>query len=134
VQPKLLVVEDDINLMNAMVAAATTRGYVAIGTVDASEVQQRVREFHPNIVLLDLRMGQYDGRDLLGWIKTEPETAATTVVIVSAMDDPHTVGLCLAYGAADFVSKPIAPSRLFDRLELLEQGLVSFDRLPTEPD
>jgi two-component system KDP operon response regulator KdpE len=114
---KLLVVDDDIDVVIVVVAEAKARGFVAIGTMDPTEVPRRLREYRPDVVLLDLRMGSHDGRDVLARIKADTETAGTVVIVISGADDPHTVALCRGYGAADFVRKPFVMEELFRRIE-----------------
>lgn len=113
----ILVVDDDIDIVECVLVEAHARRMHATGTVDATEVRARIGESRPALVLLDLRMPKVDGRDVLAMIKSDPETAGIVVIVMSAMDDPLTVELCLRYGAADFVRKPFALDDLFGRIE-----------------
>jgi DNA-binding response OmpR family regulator len=115
--PKMLVVDDDIEIVVLVVAEARARGYDATGTIDPTEVLGRVRAHRNDIVVLDLQMGRHDGRDVLSRLKADAGTALAAVVVISALDDPHTIALCRSYGAADFVIKPFDVAQLFRRIE-----------------
>jgi DNA-binding response OmpR family regulator len=114
---RLLVIDDDAKVVKSMVALAATRGYTASGVSNPDQISDRVRDFCPDIIVLDLQMGRHDGRDVLRKIKSGADTADTIVIIASAVSDPFTIDLCRDYGAADYMCKPFYPSELFDRLE-----------------
>lgn len=120
---KLVIVDDNDELVAMLVRAAVERGYDATGVADASEGLRRVRALRPDVVLLDLRMPGLDGRDLLARLKSDPSVGETTVIVLTGMSDSHTRELCLAYGAADFVSKPIDLEDLFRRVAALPRRL-----------
>ena len=129
-QRTMLVVDDDVDIVICVVAEAKARGYHAIGTIDPREIFKRLLAHRPDVVVLDVRMGRYDGRDVLAQIKANAETAATVVIVISGMEDPHTISLCRAYGAADFVPKPFILDELFRRIE---RALQPRSRRNTEP-
>jgi len=131
-QPTMLVVDDDVDIVICVVAEAKARGYGAVGTIDPTEVRQRVREHRPDVLVLDLQMGRHDGRDVLAQIKANAETATTVVVVISGLDDPHTITLCHAYGAADFVRKPFHLDDLFRRIELALRARPRIDIRPRD--
>jgi len=120
-QRKLLVV-DEVEAVIAIVAEAKSRGYCAIGTTDPMEVPRRVRDQRPDVVLIELRLGKHDGRDVLARLKSDPETDASAVIVLSTLDDPHTIELCRNYGASDFVLRPFTLEDLFRRIELVLRG------------
>jgi len=114
----ILVVDDDVDVIECLVHAAHDRGYHIVGTTDPTGVVHYVRQKRPHLLLLDLRMPKLDGRDILAALKSDPEVT-TAVVVMSGMDDPLTIDLCLRYGVADFVRKPFELADLFRRLELV---------------
>ena len=114
----LLVVDDDVDMIECVVKAAHDRGFHVVGTTDPTGVVHYVREKRPQLLLLDLRMPKLDGRDILAALTSDPDVT-TTVVVMSGMDDPLTIDMCLRYGAADFVRKPFELASLFRRLELV---------------
>jgi CheY-like chemotaxis protein len=67
----------------------------------------------PALILLDNRLPDSDGKQVLLHLRATPATAAIPVVILSGDSNPVTVRQLLAAGAADFLGKP------FDRHQLL---------------
>lgn len=123
---RLLFVDDEIELMLALVAAARARGYVASGTIDARDVLPRVESTCPDLVVLDLRMPPHDGRDLLAKLRALP--MAPQVLVLTGMLDEHTEHLCRAYGATDVVRKPFELADLFRRIERATSVVTSARR------
>jgi CheY-like chemotaxis protein len=60
----------------------------------------------PALILLDNRLPDASGEQVLGQLAATPATAAIPVVILSGDSSPATVGELLAAGAADFLAKP----------------------------
>jgi DNA-binding response OmpR family regulator len=114
-RPRLLVIDDEIELLLLLVAAARERGYEATGTIDPRTVLPRVRAAPPDVVLLDLRMPCLDGRDLLARMREVAKPPA--VIVVTGWLDELTDDLCRAYGAVDLVRKPFDLDDLFRRVE-----------------
>jgi PAS domain S-box-containing protein len=83
---------------------------------DGAEVVARALAESPDLILLDLLLGNGSGWDVLAQLKAEPRTRAIPVVVISAIDE-RARGLAL--GAADYLVKPIARTDLQRVLPLL---------------
>ena len=68
----------------------------------------------PALILLDNRLPDATGAQVLGQLAAAPATAAIPVVILSGDSSPVTVGELLAAGAADFLAKPFDIHQLLD--------------------
>jgi DNA-binding response OmpR family regulator len=112
---KLLIVDDEVDLVVVLVRMARDHGYDASGTIDPGDVMQIVRASRPDVVLLDLHMPRIDGRDLIARIVAEPTSPA--VIVMSGWIDELTRELCRAYGAVDIVRKPFEIDDLFRRID-----------------
>ena len=66
----------------------------------------------PALILLDNRLPDVNGKQVLGQLAATPATAAIPVIILSGDSDPATVDELLAAGAADFLVKPFDIHRL----------------------
>lgn len=67
------------------------------------EAVERTREFHPDVVLMDIRMDDSDG--LAALEKIQQESPQTRVVMLSTYDNPTYVARAVALGACDYVLK-----------------------------
>jgi EAL domain-containing protein (putative c-di-GMP-specific phosphodiesterase class I) len=112
---RVLIVDDreaNVRLLQAMLSAA---GVSEIeGLTDARLTVERVLEFRPDILLLDLHMPSMDGVSVLAALRDAlPADTFLPVVVLTADVSPGARERALAAGAKDFLTKPI------DRLEVL---------------
>ena len=63
--PKILAIDDDEVIRSLYTEELTEDGYEVVSTGDCGELTKRIRELAPDLVLLDIRMGECDGLELL---------------------------------------------------------------------
>jgi DNA-binding NtrC family response regulator len=103
--PKILIAEDEVSLARSMGDALTAAGHEVRLVHVGEKVLREFREWLPDLVLLDVRLGGVDGLNLLGEIKREsPDTDA---IVVTAYGSVEVAVEAMKRGAADFLSKPI---------------------------
>ena len=61
----------------------------------------------PYLLLLDIRMPQVDGIEVLRQIKQDPELRKVPVIILTTTDDPREVERCHSIGCASYIVKPV---------------------------
>jgi len=71
-----------------------------------------VREFRPDVVLVDLHLPDLDGSEVLERLKADPATANIPVVVLSADATASQVARLRAAGAANYLTKPLDVERL----------------------
>src|SRR5205823_5621991 len=91
--------------------AATVRreGYRVIEAMDGETALAVAREWHPDVITLDVLMPRMDGWAVLTAIKSDPELAETPIIIVTVLEDR---GIAVSLGAAEFLTKPVDRPRL----------------------
>ncbi len=67
---------------------------------------------YPSLILLDLKMPDMNGFELLEWLKREPLHAAVPVIVVSSFDRQKDIRKSYQLGASTFLSKPVNPERI----------------------
>ncbi len=72
-----------------------------------------------DLVLLDILMPDVDGFQVLREMKNDPDLQNIPVIVISGLEDMDSVDRCLAAGADDFLSKPVNPTVLQDRVRNL---------------
>ncbi|MFM7199461.1 MAG: two-component system response regulator [Myxococcota bacterium] len=76
----------------------------------------------PDLILLDIMMPDMDGYAVLGALQRDPLTQKIPVIFVSALNSPEEEEKGLAVGAVDYITKPVRPAMLLNRVQLhLEQ-------------
>ncbi len=106
---QVLVVDDDPQMLRYFRDVLMAEGYAPIVTGDPNEVASLVRTKRPALVILDLRLPEVDGIELM---EQTPELADLPVIFISAYGRDETIARALDSGAADYIVKP------FSRIEL----------------
>ena len=101
---RVLVVDDDIDLLMLMERKLQQNGYVVESAVSLSEAEYVLSLFKPDLVLIDINVAGEDGRQLCWKLKHTPETSHTKVLLMSGFYCP--TNRVMLFGADDFVAKP----------------------------
>ena len=103
----LLLVDDDF-LLRSM--AATTLRHAGFEVSEASSGEEALARFAHNsfdLVLLDVMMPGLDGFQVCQQLRATPRGARVPVLLLTGLNDTHSVDAAYASGATDFISKPI---------------------------
>lgn len=115
---KLLIADDDPQLVRALRITLTSQGYDVVTAVDGRDAVARAASEHPDIVMLDLGMPGLDGIDVIhalrGWM-TGP------ILVVSGRTGSADKVDALDAGADDYVTKPFQMDELLARLRALSR-------------
>jgi putative two-component system response regulator len=114
---KIMIVDDEpLNVMTFR-QHLKMEGYENfVTTSDAREALHLLRNERPDVLLLDIRMPEISGMDILRVIGLDPVLQHTPVLILTAASDPATRKQALDLGASDFLQKPIEPNELLPRV------------------
>lgn len=104
---RVLVVDDDIDLLMLMERKLQQNGYIVESAVSLSEAEYVLSLFKPNLVLIDINVGGEDGRQLCWKIKHAAQSSATKVVLMSGLYYPSSK--VMLFGADEFIAKPFPP-------------------------
>ncbi|MCZ6766277.1 MAG: response regulator, partial [bacterium] len=122
----ILLVDDQDSIRFFLEKTLVQEGYEAHTAKTGAEAVEMTREVVPDLILLDLKLPDMDGIEVLHRIKVIfPEIS---VVMITAFGDIETAVHAMKEGAYDFVTKPINLDRL---LMLIKKGLES-NRLSRE--
>ena len=97
---------------------------------NASEALERVRALSPDVVLLDLRLGDDDGIELIKRLVAEADGVA--VLVITAIEKIDTMRDAAAAGARGYVTKRASPRDLRDAIVTVFGGGAVFDQSTTE--
>lgn len=102
---KILVVEDDNFLANAYRVKLTKSGFDIKIARDGDEATNILKDFAPDLIILDLVMPGKDGFTLLSELKADDKWKAVPVIIASNLGQKEDVEKGMRLGASDFVIK-----------------------------
>ncbi|HJS59758.1 MAG TPA: sigma-54 dependent transcriptional regulator [Vicinamibacteria bacterium] len=111
----ILVIEDDESVRKTTVGLLQGRGMKSLAADSVGEGLRLFSQRRPSLVLLDLRLPDGTGIDVLR--ELQRLAPATPVVVVSGFGDVGQAVEAMRMGAADFIEKPVARDRLFQVLD-----------------
>lgn len=128
---RVLIIDDDDSLALALRVRLEAAG-LAVSRADGGIHGLAIAfEEHPDCITLDLRMPGMDGHEVLGRLRTNPSTARTPVVVVSANVQDEARRRSREAGATHFVGKPYNAAQL---LELIRQTIAEHTRPEKEEE
>jgi len=107
---KILVVDDDISILDAVSMILEDHGYDVRGIQKGEDSYQQAEIFQPHLILLDVLMSGKDGREICKNLKSENKTKNIPIVMFSA--HPSAKKGMKEYGADDFLAKPFGTNEL----------------------
>ena len=112
---RILVVDDDENILNLERTILEQKGFDVTGASGGAEALKLLAEKSFDLVLLDVMMPEVDGFELLAALRGDPATAAIPVLMLSARSGEDARVSGLAAGADDYVIKPFSARELTAR-------------------
>lgn len=112
---KILVVEDDADILELVGILLPKHGFTVEKVIKAGDILAQTRMFEPDVILLDINIGGSDGNEICKCLKSHNSLFKTIpVILFSAANDleKQTV-LC---GANDFIKKPFELLALVDKI------------------
>lgn len=88
---KILIVDDEEQIVTAYGDHFAREGYEIAKAYDGAEALEKVKEFAPDIILLDILMPKLDGLSALKQLKEDPETRDIPVIILTNLDQKEDV-------------------------------------------
>ena len=101
----ILVIEDEAKLRQLMQSALAADYEIATAS-NGSEGLLQVKAVQPDLILLDLRMPEMDGLEVLARLKENRKTGGIPVIIVSAKGESDSLFAGQRAGAVDYLIKP----------------------------
>lgn len=112
VQGRVVIVEDDAELAEHYALVLQSRGIEARIVQHPLDLMATLSAFQPDIVLMDVQMGDYSGVTLARMIRFEPRWLSLPIIYLSSEDDPDNQLDALAKGADEFLMKPVSDDYL----------------------
>lgn len=130
---RIMIIEDDRS--QALFAESILRknGMQALAVGEASLVLDKLDEFAPDLILMDLNMPVCNGIELTALIREREAYVSTPIVFLSGEGDTEKHFEALSVGGDDFLSKPIAPRHLIAAVTSRVTRARKLDRRQREP-
>jgi len=114
---KVLIADDNITNVELLEAyLAETDCDIAVAT-DGRDTLDKVAEFGPDLILLDIMMPKLSGFEVCKQLKKDPATSHIMILMVTALNELGDIERAVAAGCDDFLSKPVNKLELVKRVE-----------------
>jgi DNA-binding NtrC family response regulator len=127
-RPLVLVIDDDADLRRACLDLLGAGGYRALGAASVGEGLRAFGERPPAAVLLDLKLPDGTGLDVLR--ELQRRSPVTPVVVISGYGSVPDAVEAMRLGASEYLEKPVARERLYD---VLARALAPLPRVEGPP-
>ncbi|MDH3252225.1 MAG: response regulator [Ignavibacteria bacterium] len=117
---KILIVDDEHEVLDLCVAALSSAGTYTIRTATHPQEAMRIaEEFRPALVVSDYYMPEMNGFELCAWVKAHPELSDTLfMVLTGAAETQHKIR-GLDTGADEYMTKPFSTAEFISRVNAL---------------
>ncbi len=111
---RILIVDDDPEFVALIGKYIRSRGLDVSSAGSAQEAMDSIRDSEPDVALIDVKLPDRSGVDLVGEVKSINE--AIPVIMVSGYGDPKLVVAAMRAGASDYVQKPVDHDELLRKI------------------
>jgi DNA-binding response OmpR family regulator len=116
---KILVVDDEPNVVRTLTFVLVKEGYEVSSAVNGEEALVKARESKPNLMFLDVMMPKKNGYEVCQELKSDAGTRDIHIIILSAKGQEADKEKALSVGANEFMTKPFSPITVIGRVKEL---------------
>lgn len=113
---RVLVVDDDTHILELIVTRLELAGFDTRSARNGAEAIQRLVEFRPEAMVLDINMPVLDGFGVLAHMQANGLSAKTPTMVLTARNNAGDVAKAVQMGARDYLSKPFNDAQLLQRV------------------
>ncbi|MGD0230670.1 MAG: sigma-54 dependent transcriptional regulator [Syntrophorhabdales bacterium] len=130
---RILIIDDEKVILESLGMFLTEKGYEMRTAICMAEGLEKIDGFKPDAVILDIRLPDGDGLDLLRELKSRHDGAA--VIMITAFHDMDTTIRAIKLGAMEYITKPIDADELEKAIlrAMRATGAPPESRVPPDP-
>ena len=122
--PKILIVDDDPDLVEAVTMILESKDYDVIAAYGGIEGLEKAKAEDPDLIVLDVMMPDKDGYAVCKELKADPQYSKIPILLLTAVVSKisttrYTQQMGLETEADDYIDKPVEPAELVRRIEVL---------------
>ena len=141
--PKILIADDNPQGVELLEAYLSGPDYDLQTAADGEETLRKLKDWQPDLILLDVMMPKISCFEVCKRIKSNPATSDIVVLLITALDQPSDIDRAVDVGTNDFLTKPINKTELLLRVRAalkarqykaqLDQALAYIDGVQSQP-
>ncbi len=122
-QHKILVVDDEIDILTLLGYNLEKAGFKVISASDGPEAIESAEREKPNLIILDIMLPSMEGTEVCKVLKRDERTSHIPVIMLTAKGEEIDRIVGLELGADDYITKPFSPRELILRVKaVLKRG------------
>jgi two-component system, OmpR family, alkaline phosphatase synthesis response regulator PhoP len=114
-RPKILLVDDDVDLVKVMSGALESKAYEVVVAYNGQEGLEKARKEKPDLVVLDILMPVADGFTFADQFRKDPSLAKIPVLALTSFSE--SLGQPFPFEVTEYIAKPIKPRDLVAKVE-----------------
>ena len=118
-EARILIVDDEEDILEFLQYNLEKEGFVVDTAEDGKKALNKVNEFEPHLIILDIMMPEMDGVEVCEQIRKNEDYDNILIAFLSARGESYTHISALESGGDDFITKPIKPKVLTTRVKAL---------------
>lgn len=126
---KILIVEDEPAIAELLAFNVVQAGFYALRAENAEAAWQQIRQYAPDLILLDWMLPETSGVVLAKQLRADARTCDVPIIMLTARGDERDKVLGLESGADDYITKPFSPRELMARIRAVLRR-----HIPAMPD
>jgi DNA-binding response OmpR family regulator len=124
---KVLIAEDDSNIVESLSFVLGRAGFEVSSALDGDEALHRLHDNRPDVMVLDLMLPKRNGFEVLKAVKADPALRSLPVMVLTAKGQPQDRRLVEQIGVEGFLTKPFSNTDVVEAVRRLAQGLTARD-------
>lgn len=118
---RILIIEDELALTEVLAYNFQREGYETFVAYDGQEGLRKAQTLLPDVVILDLMLPLLSGLDVCRHLRSSPQTAGVSIIMLTAKAEEMDQVVGFTMGADDYVTKPFSVKVLVQRIKALER-------------
>lgn len=114
---KILVVDDEQDIVETMVFMLKQKGYDCIWAYDGEEGLRLAKEEAPDLIMLDVMMPKINGYKICRLLKFDSRYKNIPIIMVTARGQEQDIAIGEETGADEYITKPFEFSNVFEKIE-----------------
>ena len=130
IQKKILLVDDDPSILRILGDIFTDEGYTVVAATDGESGIEKVKEYNPNLIILDVMLPGINGFEVCKLLKEDSKTKHIPIIILTGISTSILTEhkkKALDLGANDYMSKPFNMEDLLNRAKTLIDQTQTFN-------
>jgi two-component system phosphate regulon response regulator PhoB len=118
-ETSVLIVEDEVAIVTLLRYNLEREGFRVYSTGDGEEAVTMVKEYKPDVIVLDWMLPSLSGVEICKQLRWNPETKSIPIIMLSARGEEGDRIRGLDSGADDYLTKPFSPAELIARIRAI---------------